>query len=216
MGLSVFCPYSDNFYGHAFFIYQTFLISVHVIVLWFFLHPSCYLDERCKTQTHVQKHRSQRCVKITRQTSLSIIITFNLVSARLWCSCVCGRKFCVCVARVSFFHKSKWWSDGMAPSPHRAAAAAAVCQCSCLLFSRSPGVWPDFSVLSRFYVSRNIILFPVLHIHTHTFREQPSGWVVHHSLSHQVFNYTMSMSHCQWLGVGVWVCVCMWISGGRG
>lgn len=119
-------------------------------------------------QTHVQKHRGQRCMKITRQTSLSIIITFNLVPAQLWGSCVCGRKFRLCVARVSFSHKSKWRSDGMAPSPHRAAAAAAACQCSCLLFSRSPGVWPDFSVLSRFYVSRNIILFPVLHIHTHT------------------------------------------------
>lgn len=155
-------------------MYFSFIKHFWSVYTWsycgFSYTPPVTLMSAAKTQTHVQthKHRSQRCMKITGQTSLSIIITFNLVSSQLWCSCVCARKFCLCVARVSFFHKSKWRSEGMARSPHRAAAAAAVCQCSCLLFSRSPGVWPDFSVLSRFYVSRNIILFPVLHIHTHT------------------------------------------------
>ncbi len=49
--------------------------------------------------------------------------------------------------------------------------------------------------------------------HKHTFREQPSGWVVHHSPSHKVFNCTMSMSHCQWLSVCLSVCVCVWTGG---
>lgn len=157
-------------------------------------------------QTHVQKHRSQRCMKITRQTSLSIIITFNLVPARLWCSSVCGRKFCLWVAlSVSFFHTSKWRSDGMAPSSHRAAAAAVVCQCSCLLFSRSPGVWPDFSVQSRFYVSRNIILFPVLHTHTPLGNSHRGEW----SITHSHIRYSTTLCQCHIVNGWVWVCGCV-------
>lgn len=79
-----------------------------------FMFVQCFLPRYlCCVWPH--KH-TNRWMNKTSQTSLWIIITFNLclwIPAQLWCLCVCVcvRQLSLTKSCVSSFHECKWWSS---------------------------------------------------------------------------------------------------------